>query len=103
MLRGHVFKYVKCYRRQINVGKNQNSGGLLGVEVRLIDKGHEESFRDDGNIFCSDGGFCDTGICLCQNSNDFQDLCISLSVNFTSKTANAKGFRGTWTDVFSLF
>lgn len=55
MLRGHVFKYVKCYRRQINVGKNQNSGGLLGVEVRLIDKGHEESFRDDGNIFCSEG------------------------------------------------
>lgn len=85
-----------------NVEKNQNSGCLLGVEVGLTDKGHEESFWDDGNVFCSDAGLCDTGMCLCQHSNDFQDLCISLYVDFTSKTVNAKGFRGNWTDVFNL-
>lgn len=52
-------------------------------------------FWKEGDILYSDRGLCYTGISICQNSTaDFQDLCISLEVNFICKTVNTKLFRG---------
>lgn len=55
----------------------------------------ERTFWKEGSVLYSDRGLCYTGISICQNSMaDFQDLCVSLYVNFICKTVSTKLFRG---------